>query len=90
MGFLAILPGNLGYMPVSFSAWVSCSKGFADNSVGNESICNAGDLGSIPGFDPWVGEIPGRRKRLPTPVFWCGESEFMDSQSMGSQRVRHD
>ena len=27
----------------------------------------------------WVGKIPWRRKRLPTPVFWPG-----------SQRIRHD
>ena len=26
-----------------------------------------------PGFNPWVGKIPGRRERLPTPVFWPGE-----------------
>ena len=26
-----------------------------------------------PGFDPWVGKIPWRRVRLPTPVFWPGE-----------------
>ena len=26
-----------------------------------------------PGCDPWVGKIPGRRERLPTPVFWPGE-----------------
>ena len=26
-----------------------------------------------PGFDPWVGKIPWRRQRLPTPVFWAGE-----------------
>ena len=25
------------------------------------------------GFDPWVGRIPWRRERLPTPVFWPGE-----------------
>ena len=25
------------------------------------------------GFDPWVGNIPWRRERLPTPVFWPGE-----------------
>ena len=25
------------------------------------------------GFDPWVGKIPWRRERLPTPVFWPGE-----------------
>ena len=23
-----------------------------------------------PGFDLWVGKIPWRRERLPTPVFW--------------------
>ena len=26
-----------------------------------------------PGFYPWVGKIPWRRERLPTPVFWLGE-----------------
>ena len=26
-----------------------------------------------PGFDPWVGKIPWRRERIPTPVFWPGE-----------------
>ena len=25
------------------------------------------------GFDPWIGKIPWRRERLPTPVFWPGE-----------------
>ena len=24
-------------------------------------------------FDPWVGKIPQRRERLPSPVFWPGE-----------------
>ena len=26
-----------------------------------------------PRFHPWVGKIPWRRERLPTPVFWPGE-----------------
>ena len=26
-----------------------------------------------PRFDSWVGKIPWRRERLPTPVFWPGE-----------------
>ena len=26
-----------------------------------------------PGFDPWIGKIPWRKERLPTPVFWPGE-----------------
>ena len=24
-------------------------------------------------LDPWVGKIPWRRERLPTPVFWLGK-----------------
>ena len=32
-----------------------------------------------PGFDPWVGKIPWRRERLPTPVFLPGESEAQKS-----------
>ena len=44
-------------------------------------------------FDPWVGKIPWRKKRLPTPVF-CPEnsmeSVFCPEKSMGSQRVQHD
>ena len=38
-----------------------------------------------PGFDAWVGKMPWRRERLPTPVIWPGE--FRGLQSMGSQRV---
>jgi len=26
-----------------------------------------------PGFDPWVGKVPWRREKLPTPVFRPGE-----------------
>ena len=53
---------------------LSCLLGgiFGD-SVGKESTCNAGDLGSIPGFNPWVQKIPWRRERLPTTIFWPGE-----------------
>ena len=50
-----------------------------------------GDLGSIPGFDPWVGKIPWRREWLPTPVFFPGESPWTKEpgglQFIGSQRV---
>ena len=27
-----------------------------------------------PGVHPWLGKVPWRRGRLPTPVFWPGES----------------
>ena len=40
--------------------------GFPGSSAGEESTCNAGDPGSIPG----LGRFPGRRDRPPTPVFF--------------------
>ena len=44
-------------------------KGFPDSSV-DKKICLQCER---PRFDPWVGKIPWRRERLPTPVFWPGE-----------------
>ena len=38
--------------------------------------------------DPWVGKMPWRRERLPTPVFWPGE--FHGLYSPWDRRVRHD
>ena len=35
-----------------------------------------------PEFNPWIGKIPQRRERLPTPVLWPGEFQ--------GHRVRHD
>ena len=46
--------------------------GIPGDSVGKESACNAGG----PGFNPWVGKIPWRRKWQPTPLFLPGE--FLD------------
>ena len=51
----------------SFVLW-----GFLGISAGKESICSAGDPGSIP-----VGKICYRRDRLPTPIFLgfsCGSA----------------
>ena len=42
---------------------------FPGDSEGEESACNGGDPGLIPGL-----EIPWRREWLPTPVFLPGES----------------
>ena len=44
--------------------------GFPGGSEGEESACNAGDLGLIPGS----GRYPWRRKWQPTPVLLPGES----------------
>ena len=43
--------------------------GVPGGPAGEESACKAGRLG----FDPWIGKIPWRTERLPTPVFWPGE-----------------
>ena len=51
---------GIGY-PLQYS-WAPCG------STGKESACSEGDLTSR-----WVGKIPWRRERLPTPVFWPGE-----------------
>ena len=42
---------------------------FPHSSAGKESVCNEGDLGSVPG----LGRSPGEGERLPTLVFWPGE-----------------
>ena len=57
---------------------------FPCGSVCKESISNVWR----PGFDPWVGKIPWRRERLPTPVFWPEEYHGLYSP-WGSQKVRH-
>ena len=49
-------------------------QAFPGGSAGKESACNMGDFDSTPGFDPWVGKIPWRRKWQPTPVFLPGKS----------------
>ena len=54
---------------LSFAHHPPTEMGFPCGSAGKASACNVGDLGLITGFDPWVGKIPWRRKRLPTPVF---------------------
>ena len=62
-------------------------KGFPDSSDGKESICNAGELGSIPG----LGRSPGERNGdlllgiLAWKILWTEEPGRL--QSMGSQRV---
>ena len=67
---------------------------FKSGSVGGAVVknppANVGDQGLISG----LGRSPWRRKCHPTQVFLLGKShgqkEPGGSQSMGSQRVRHD
>ena len=50
--------------------------GLPGGSGGKESSCNVGDLGLIPGFDPWVGKIPWRREGY--PLQYSGLENSMD------------
>ena len=50
---------------------LSHKKGFSWWLSGKESACQCK---RERGFDPWVGKIPWRRKRQPTPVLLSGKS----------------
>ena len=58
--------------------------GFPGGSAGKESTRHAGDLCSIPGF----GKIPWRRERLPTPIFWPGESHGLSVHGVAKSRTQ--
>ena len=64
---------GIGY-PLQYS-WASLVAQLVKNSL----QCRR------PGFDPWVGKIPWRRERLPTPVFWPGEFHGLYSPWGGKQ-----
>ena len=56
--------------------------GFPGGSAGKEFICNAGDLGSIPG----LARSPVEGKGYPLHYSVLEKS----MESMGSQKIRHD
>ena len=58
--------------------------GFPDSSVGKESVCNAGDLGSIPG----LGRSPGERKGY--PFQYSGLENSMDCGVCGVAKSQND
>jgi len=49
--------------------------GFPGGSAGKESAWSTGR----PVFYPWVGKIHWRRERIPSPVFWPGEFQGLNS-----------
>ena len=82
------------YQQESLYLWNPFSKmylihlGFPGGSEGKESVCNAGDLGSISGS----GRSPGEGNGYPLQ-YSCLENPMdrgaWQVQSVGSQRVRH-
>ena len=62
--------------------------GFPAGLDGKESAQNAGDLGSIPGWeDPLEKEMATHSSILAWEISWTKEPRGL--QSMGSQRVGH-
>ena len=39
-------------------------------------------------LDSWIGKIPWRRKRLPTPIFWPGEFHGLYSPWVTKSQTR--
>ena len=67
--------GDPGSMPVSGrSPGEGIGYPFQYSQVSLEAQLVKNPLqGGRPGFNPWVGKIPWRRERPPTPVFWPRE-----------------
>ena len=58
--------------PCTISRLIICPKGFPGGSAGNETACNVGDLGSIPGMGRSPGEWSGY------PLQYSGLENSMD------------
>ena len=61
---------------------------------GKESTCNAGEVGLILRFDPWVGKIPLEKEMITHSSVLAWEIPWMEEpgrlQSTVLPRVRHD
>ena len=66
---LSSSPPNLLFLPL-LSLWRSAMQPCRASLVA-QLVKNPFAMW-VSGFDPWI-EIPWRRERLPTPVFWSGE-----------------
>ena len=67
-GDLSLIPGS----GRSTGEGIGCPLHYSWVSLVAQLVKNPLQCGR-PGFDPWVGKIPSRMKRLPTPVFWPRE-----------------
>ena len=66
--------------------WVICTLGFPHSSVGKESACNAGDLGSIPG----LGKPPGEGNGNPFQYSCLENPMDRGAWPWDHKRGRHD
>ena len=68
-------------------------QGFPGGASGIDPACKCRRC-KRHGFYPWVGKIPRRRERLPTPLFWPGEFHTLYSprgpkESDRTERLAH-
>ena len=71
------LPGN-GLNVLLNICKFYCLYGFPYSSVGKESACNAGDLGSIPGLRRYPGEGNGYLPSVLSPEEFHGQRSMAD------------
>ena len=62
--------------------------GFLCSSAGKEFACNAGDLGSIPGWEDTLEKGSPSSGGIPPPVFWPGEFHWLYSCGVSKSQTR--
>ena len=101
--FLSLLQWQMGSLPTTSTTWEALQGkrkclytcifpwpflGFPCGSAGKESVCNMGDLGSIPDWeDPLEEGIVAHSSILVWRIPWTEENGGL--QSIGSQKLRH-
>ena len=83
---------SLGFLDTVFAGPVYLFMGFPGGASGKEPTCQCRRCKRYV-FYSWIGKIPWRRKRQPTPVFLPGESHGQRSPagySPWGHRVGHD
>ena len=72
------------------SCWVTAGHHWAPSGAcGEEPACRCGRHWGF-SFNPWVGKIPSRKARQPTPGEYPRTEEPGRIQSMGSQSIEND
>ena len=71
--------------PKPFCCMCSTNLGFPGGSVGKESTCNAGDLGSVPG----LGRSPGGGGHSNPPQYSCLENPHGERSLGGTPQWGH-
>ena len=66
-------PSSIPMLGNSPGERIGCPLQYSWASLGAQLVKNPPAMWET-WFNPWVGKIPWRRERLPTPVFWPGES----------------